>query len=179
MMSDKKHILICGERGIGKSTLIEKLLKEIKIPIYGFFTKRLAADETGFHPIYIHEAGEKSRSYEESNLIGTCDSKIHNVTIEVFDTLGAKYIKKAKPGGIIVMDELGFMEAKSEPFVNAVKSALQGDIPVIAAVKSRFDVPFLNEVRSSPKAELYMIDEQNRNELYEKLLPIVRKWNNI
>ena len=50
-MIEKKHILICGERGVGKSTLIEKLLAACPRPRYGFITKMRPADETGFHPI--------------------------------------------------------------------------------------------------------------------------------
>lgn len=172
-----KHILLCGDRGVGKSTLIQKLLQANTRPVYGFYTKRLAADETGFHPIYIYEASDPIRSHTDENQIGTCDSKIHNVSIEVFNRLGAQYIRQAQPGGVIVMDELGFMEAQAETFVQAVFEALDGDIPIIAAVKSRYDVPFLNEVRAHPKGAVYHIDESNRDSLLTELLPIIRDWN--
>lgn len=172
-----EHILLCGERGAGKSTLIQRLLGSNELPVYGFFTKRLAPDETGFHPIYIHPAGESSRVCEGKNLIGTCDSKVHNVLLDVFDTLGARYIREAQPGGIIVMDELGFMEANAREFVKAVFEALDGDIPVIAAVKARYDVPFLNEVRAHPKARVYDVTAEGRDALYETLLPIVQGWS--
>ena len=43
-----KHILICGARGVGKSTLIAKLIAGIDAPLYGYFTKRLdKADDDG------------------------------------------------------------------------------------------------------------------------------------
>lgn len=172
-----KHILICGDRGIGKSTLIQKLLKINTLPVYGYLTKRLAADETGFHPIYIHPAGSEERVFTDENRIGTCDSKVHNVSIEAFNTLGAQYIKQARPGGIIVMDELGFMETQADLFVEAVFEALDGEIPVIAAVKSRYDVPFLNKVRAHANGKVYHIDESNRDVLYDVLAPVVREWN--
>ena len=47
---------IIGMSGAGKSTLIQRLLKEAGMPVYGFVTKREAADAAGFHPIYIHPA---------------------------------------------------------------------------------------------------------------------------
>ena len=37
----EKHILICGERGVGKSTLIRRLLAESTLPVGGFVTRRL------------------------------------------------------------------------------------------------------------------------------------------
>lgn len=175
-MSDRKHILICGEVGAGKSTLIQRLLQETNRPLYGFITKRLEADETGFHPIYIHPAGAGERTHAADNLIGTCDSKVHNTSTETFDTLGVDYLK-AEPGGLIVMDELGFMEAGAKRFVRAVFEALDGEIPVIAAVKARYDVEFLNEVRAHKNAKLFNITKENREVLYQELLPIVLSWN--
>ena len=172
-MIEKKHILICGERGVGKSTLIEKLLAASSRPRYGFITKMRPADETGFHPIYIHPASVPvtERVYAEANCIGTCDSRTHRPNLDAFETLGVRYIEAARPDGIIVMDELGFFEAKAEGFTAAVLAALAGDIPVVAAVKSRRDVPFLNAVRSAPKAEVFFITPENRDGLYETLLP--------
>ena len=175
-MSQQKHILICGEVGVGKSTLIQRLLAHSSRPRYGFITKKLEPDENGFHPIYIHPAGAIERVYNEQNLVGTCDRRIHNINLDAFNTLGVRYLV-AKPDGILLMDELGFMEAKAEAFTRAVLDALDGDIPVIAAVKARFDIPFLNDVRAHSKGQLYMITQENRDQVYEELLPIIRSWN--
>ena len=176
-MTEKKHILISGERGVGKSTLIEKLLSASSRPRYGFITKMRPAGPDGFRPIYIHPAGQPvaERVYTEANSIGTCDSRTHRVNLDAFNTLGVQYIREARPDGIIVMDELGFLEAKADAFTAAVLDALQGDIPVIAAVKSRTDVPFLNAVRATPLSEVFSITPENREELFEKLLTRVRR----
>lgn len=174
-MNERKHILICGEVGIGKSTLIARLLEHSSRPLYGFITKKLDPDGNGFHPIYIHPAGAAERICEERNLIGTCDRRIHNINFDAFNTLGVTYLQ-AKPGGIILMDELGFMEAKAEAFTRAVFDALDGDVPVIAAVKARFDIPFLDEVRAHPKTMLNMITTENRDALFSELLPIIQGW---
>ena len=176
-MEEKLHILISGERGVGKSTLIEKLLSACPRPRYGFITKMLPPDEAGFHPIYIHPAGRpvSERVYTEENCIGVCDSRTHRVNLAAFNTLGVRYIREARPGGIIVMDELGFFEAQAEDFTAAVLEALAGDIPVIAAVKSRTDVAFLNEVRAQPRGSVFSLTPENRDALYEALLPRVRQ----
>ena len=172
-MEKKLHILISGERGAGKSTLIEKLLAACPRPRYGFITKMLPPDEEGFHPIYIHPADRPvwERAYTEENRIGVCDSRTHRVNLAAFNILGVRYIRAARPGGIIVMDELGFLEAQAEDFTAAVLGALSGDIPVIAAVKSRTDIPFLNAVRAQPRSEVFSITPENRDALFEALLP--------
>ena len=174
----KRHLLICGERGVGKSTLIRRLLEENRRPLAGFVTKRLrVADEEGFYPIYIYPAGqpeEERRSVEET-LVGTCDSRRSRPRPEVFDTLGTAYLA-APEGSLIVMDELGFLENGAAAFQQAVLRALDGDTPVLAAVKPR-DSAFLERVRSHPKAELVRIDPENREALYEVCLPWIRRMN--
>lgn len=61
-------------------------------------------------------------------------------------------------------------------FQSAVLCALDGDTPVLAAVKPK-DTPFLRAVRGHENAELVFIDEQNRDALLEKLLPHILRWN--
>ncbi len=176
-MNEKRHILICGERGAGKSTLIQRLLEVCPLPLYGFVTKMRPAGPDGFHPIYIHPAGQPPAEwvYRDENCIGVCDSRTHRPNLQVFNTLGVRYVRAARPDGILIMDELGFFEAEANEFTAAVLEALLGDVPVIAAVKSRTDVPFLNAVRAQPRAEVFFVTPENRNELYETLLPRMRR----
>ncbi len=171
------HILLCGERGAGKSTLIRRLLLANTRAVYGFVTERREADSDGFHPIYLHPAGAQTRVYADSNRVGRCDAKTHSVSLEAFDGLGARCIREARPGGLIVMDELGFMESAADGFTRAVLDALDGETPVLAAVKARYDVPFLNAVRAHPNAAVYTVNADNREALYRALLPTIFGWN--
>lgn len=173
---EKRHILICGDKHVGKSTIVTRLLEGCPVKKYGFITKMLPAGPDGFHSIYIHPAWEEISEwvFTDRNMIGTCDRKTHNIRLEAFNKIGADSILAAKHDGIIVMDELGFMESDAKVFTSAVLEALEGDIPVIATVKSRTDVEFLNKVRSSENATVYYITENNRDTLYDELLPIVR-----
>lgn len=170
-----KHILITGEIGAGKSTLIQRLLTHTTRPVYGFITRRMEADASGFHPIYIHPAGALERVYTTGNRIGMCNSQMHGASLEVFNTLGVRYLD-APEDGLIVMDELGFMEAKADLFVQKVFEALDGRIPVIAAVKARLDVPFLNAVRARPNAANFTITPDNRGDLYRQLSAVMDAW---
>lgn len=176
---NKRHILLTGKRGVGKSTIVQKLLASWEGPVSGFVTKRLAADETGFHPIYIHPAGLPFEAHRHSpeNLIGTCDTRTHNVVPEVFDGLGVQYLSSAVPGSLIVMDELGFMETQATLFLQEVMNALdQSDIPVLAVVKDREDIRFLNAVRAHRNGILYTVTPENRDALPETILPLLRTW---
>lgn len=175
----KRHLLICGERGVGKSTLIRRLLEHSTREVGGFVTKRLpVADENGFFPIYLYPASQSEASGATRRRIlsgrATARSSIRHP--EVFDGLGAQLIKSAPSGGIILMDELGFLENDARVFQSTVLRALDSETPVLAAVKPK-DTPFLRAVRGHENAELVFIDEQNRDALLEKLLPHILRWN--
>lgn len=170
-----RRILICGERGAGKSTLIRRLLAQSQLRVGGFITKREpTADERGFYPIYIHSAAqrEEERKYGNENLVGRCDSCSSERFTAAFETLGTAYLRE---GEVLVMDELGFLENEAEGFRAAVLEALAGERPVIAAVKEK-KTPFLDAVRESAGALVVHVTEENRETLFEQLLPLVRSW---
>ena len=173
---NQPHILIVGNPGVGKSTLIRRLLEHNSRPVCGFVTKMEPSEVNGLRSIYVHPAAQPEHAWEYTgeNLIGTCDTKIHNINLDAFDTLGVEYLSALPQNGLILMDELGFMEAGSVPFTQRVLEVLDGDIPVLAAVKSRTDIPFLEQVRSHPKATVCHITPENREELFHRLLPIIQ-----
>ena len=132
-------ILICGPRGVGKSTLIRRLTALYPGPVSGFVTKReTVADGEGLFPIYIHPAAcpEARRQYGPENLIGRCDSRRSVRCTPAFDDWGPRLLEGP---GLLLMDELGFLERDARRFQEAVLAALQGDQPVLAAVKNRND----------------------------------------
>lgn len=168
------HALIVGDRGVGKSTLICKVLQELGRPVSGYETKKedgLADAEHGI-PVYIYEAGGE-RLQSEENLLGRCKDWNISVHAEVFDRY-AKRLAEQAPGEIIKLDEIGFMETKSEAFCRMVMEKLDGGTPVIAAVKDK-EIPFLQAVRSHPKAMCFFITEDNRDALYEEVLTFMRQ----
>ena len=173
---EKRHILIVGERRVGKSTLIEKLLEYNTKPVYGFFTRSDEPDPEGYHAIYIYPAGSKERPKSEENHIGTCNGRQRQVNPEVFETLGVEYLQN-RPDGIIAMDEVGFMESEAPQFCAELLGCLDGDTRVIATVKARKGIEFLEQVRSHPKAEVFEITAENRDALFDELLPYILRWN--
>ena len=174
--SMEKHILICGERGVGKSTLIRRLLAESTLPVGGFVTRRLPqADGDGMFPIYLHAAAlpPEERPYDPEHLVGTCDSRRSIRYPEAFDRLGPPLLTS---GGLLVMDELGFLENDAHRFQAAVLAALDGSTPVLAAVKPK-DTDFLRRVRQHPHGEVFNITPESREALYHRLRSRILQWN--
>lgn len=170
-----QHALIIGARGVGKSTLIRRVIKELNCPVFGFETKREPdmADEEHGVPVYIRKIGE-AWQYTEENLMGYCKSRRVQTHAGAFDRYAPKLAELVPEGSVICFDELGFMESQEAVFCQSVLSKLDGDIPVIAAVKNN-DFPFLNEVRSHPKCRCFYITEENRNDLCSDVLKFMRE----
>ena len=169
------HVLITGAPGVGKSTLIGRAVAELNRPVFGFETKKetaLADGEQG-SPVYIYEAGAERKQSKE-NLVGRCEHRQIEVYKEVFDRYAARLRVPVPEGSIVVMDEIGTMEAVSEEFRHAVLALLDGDAPVIAAVKHK-DTPFLCAVRSHPNCVCLELTPENREDVYEQVLSILKK----
>ena len=163
------HSLIVGSPGVGKSTLIRRILEESRSPVFGFLTRKEKDewDPILGNPIYIYPA-EGPFVRTEENLIGHCKDRKPVVYHEAFDRFSSRLWEPIPQGALILMDEIGFMEASSEAFCKAIFHLLDGDIPVLAAVKDK-DTPFLQTVRNHPKAQCYYLTENNREEVFQQV----------
>lgn len=181
-LKGRRHILICGKRQVGKTTLVNKVIETIKRPIYGFRTKASVPDENGVRHVYMYPAGKSialddSENMTPENHIGDTSGKVLSVNTEVFDRMGVSLIRSANKNGILVMDELGFMEENAKVFCEAVLAALDSDIPILAVVKDTDkNCRFLEAVRKHPRTETLMINEENRDELFRCVRDIIRTW---
>ena len=169
------HALIVGDRGVGKSTLIRRVLNELNRPLFGFETKKegLLEDPLRGCPIYIYDAG-KPHVRSPENLIGYHKDTNFDAFTAAFDRYAPKLMECVPENAIVELDEIGFLEAKSEGFCRAVMHLLEGNVPVIAAVKNR-DMPFLNQIRAHPQARCFHITPENRDALYEEVLAFMKQ----
>ena len=133
----KRHALIVGEQGVGKSTLIARVRRELALPEAGIETVRetAPADERG-NPVYIYRVGFP-RTRTTQNLAALVGPDGRKAFPEVFDRYAAFLREDARDCGLIVLDELGFLETDAAEFCRAVLDLLDGDVPVLAAVKPK------------------------------------------
>ena len=96
-----------------------------------------------------------------------------DLATEAFDRLGPPLLTS---GGLLVMDELGFLENDAHRFQAAVLAALDGSTPVLAAVKPK-DTDFLRRVRQHPHGEVFNITPESREALYQHLRSRILQWN--
>lgn len=179
-MCSIKQIVLGGNSGNGKTFLIERLLKEAYVPVYGYMTlmhRENLLNEKGY-PVFIYPAGIPSdkRIESEENFLGYCNKGVRQIDTSVFSGLGVKLLSDIPEKGIAVMDELGYFEADVTPFTDKVFEVFSGNSYIIASVKERYDIPFLNKIRSLPGILFKTVTPENRDALFEELAPIVRSW---
>ena len=172
-----QHIVLWGQRGVGKSTLARRLLEDWSGPVRGFVTRASLPDADGFRSIYLHAADDPTPVEQACNRIGRTNRTEHTMWPEVFNGLGVELLR-AEPGSLILMDELGFLEQDAADFRRQVLRCLDGNIPVLAVIKHKTHIPFFQEIRLHPRVQLYQVTEENRDELPAELSPLIRNWNN-
>ena len=214
----RPHILICGRKRAGKTTLIDRIIGETSLPVYGYKTQmvRDAGDEYGHVFIVpaggglVSETGRSSKTGRVSstdrisstvkdsinirdsrtsivnitgwtgeNEVGIAGGRVIRVNPDVFNSIGCALVKGVgKDGdGMIVMDEIGYMEDEAEDFCAAVREAFDGDIPVLASIKrTEHASRHIDMILHHPRANVFMLTESNREEVYAKVSEIVREW---
>ena len=214
----RPHILICGRKRAGKTTLIDRIIGETSLPVYGYKTQmvRDAGDEYGHVFIVpaggglVSETGRSSKTGRVSstdrisstvkdstnirdsrtsivsktgrtgeNEVGIAGGRVIRVNPDVFNSIGCALVKGVgKDGdGMIVMDEIGYMEDEAEDFCAAVREAFDGDIPVLASIKrTEHASRHIDTILHHPRANVFMLTESNREEVYAKVSEIVKEW---
>jgi len=161
----KKHLFLTGEKGVGKSTMLKRLLQG-KGDIGGFLTVRRPVGKGNF-AVYM----TKSRHDEpgEENFLFTCGSAVDPFR---FDDLGCRILAESVGKSIILMDELGPKERDAAAFQLSVLQQLEGDTPVYGVIQDA-ESTFLQQVRRHPAVQLVRVTKENRDELLRELK---KKW---
>lgn len=164
------HVFITGERGVGKTTLIHKLVQKLpKEKCYGFYTEKVSPDGKW------GEVGEiEMFSARETNGERHCLAKLygkgkHDIYSEVFENYGVSLLEDIPNGSFVIMDELGFLESQSPQFCQKVLEVLDQDVKVFGVIKPK-SLPFLDAIRNHPNVKVYTLTEENCDALTKELL---------
>ena len=171
-----KHILLYGRRRSGRSAMIRALLPLVHLPVSGYETRTVRTNGDGFHEIYLFPYGDRELAADAKNHVGDCNTRERVLYPEVFDTLGVQYLETCAPG-VLVMDEIGFMETEAERFCRTVLERLHGNTPVLAAVRAGMETPFLHQILACEDALLVEMEPERFESIYQRLKPLVMEWN--
>lgn len=171
-----KNILLTGLPGVGKTTIIEKVVEKLggKETISGFMTSEIRQEGSrcGFK---IKTIDGREGILSHINIKSRKRVGRYGVDIRGFEELVLPLLNgdlKAKK--LIVIDEIGKMECLSYKFVKAARQALDSIIPVIGTISLKGG-GFIEEVKSRSDVIIIRVTDKNRNLLPEKLLSLLLK----
>lgn len=163
-----KHILLTGRPRTGKTTLLKKMLEELKSPSGGFYTEEIRKDgrRIGFG---IKTLGGKEGILAMEDFKSIFRVGKYGINLEDLETIGIKAIEDAiKTKDIVVIDEIGRMELFSQKFKDAVSKALDSGKRVIGVIHVQ-ETKFLNDIRSRKDVVIFEVSLDNHEEILRRV----------
>lgn len=157
-----RHLFLTGEKGVGKSTLIDRLLSRFPGRVGGFRTVRVDTVRPGEATVHLLRVsgGEQPG---EGNLLFSCAAPGADMALR-FETLGRAALSGCGRCGLILMDELGPHEAAAPLFQRAVLEVLDGPTPVLGVLQ-RAGEPFLRSIAARADTAVLEVTRENRDAL--------------
>ena len=163
-----KNILLTGPPRCGKSTVIEKLVEQIRMPVTGFFTREIREKgrRVGFS-ITTLDGKEGVLAHENSK----SRSKVgkYGVNIDQLDRIAVPSIIPPASDQIVIIDEIGKMECFSPLFRQTLIKMLNSENWVIGSIALKGG-PFIQKIKEREDVLLVTVTETNRDSLAADLL---------
>ena len=162
------NILLTGMPGVGKTTLIRKVIDALGRPARGFYTEEIreAGRRVGFK---IATLDGVEGVLAHVTIAGPARVSRYGVNTADIEAVGIPAITPASPEDIIVIDEIGKMECVSQPFKDAAWAALESPNLVLATIAMR-GVGFIARVKARADSRLFEVTRRNRDHLRAQIL---------
>jgi len=157
------NILLTGRPGIGKTTLIKKLIDVTSLSKGGFYTEEIreGGKRVGFSLMTLD--GKKS-TLASIKIKSPYRVGKYSVDVDGFEAIGVEAIRKAMPTKkLIIIDEIGKMELFSKKFRDVVIQALNTGGVVATIKKGRGS--FIDGIKSRRDVRLLEVNLENRDTL--------------
>lgn len=158
----EKNICVTGPPGCGKSTFIEKVIRQIESPITGFFTREIKerGHRVGFSIITV--AGKKGILAHE-NVKNAIRVGRYGVNLADIDKIAVPSMLPAQPDEIVVIDEIGKMECFSPLFKKTLIQILDSRHWVIGSIALKGD-HFIETIKERKDLMLINLCKENRDQ---------------
>jgi len=165
------NVLLTGRPGIGKTTLIKRLIGATPLSKGGFYTEevREQGQRVGFS---LTTLDQKKTLLAHLKIRSSYRVGRYGVDIDTFEAIGVESIRKAiSSRELIIIDEIGRMELFSRKFREVVLQALKTG-RVLATIKQGRGY-FIDEIKSRKDVRVLEVNLENRETLSSKLVTTV------
>jgi nucleoside-triphosphatase len=170
----KRILLLTGNPGVGKTTVLLRVVEVLKSEGYGVGGMlsrevRSCGARIGFEILDLG-SGERGWLAHVQQKSGPQVGK-YRVNMEDLKSIGANAIDSASERSeIIVIDEIGPMELYSENFKEAVRKAVESGKLVIGTVHWKAKDKLIGAIKSREDCEIYLVTYENRANLHETII---------
>jgi nucleoside-triphosphatase len=171
----KRNIFFTGPPRCGKSTLIEKVVTGIHVPVTGFFTREIQEEgrRVGFS---INTLDGREGILAHHDIRGQFRVGKYGVNIKDIDSIAVPAMIPATREEIVVIDEIGKMECFSQLFRKALIRVL--DLPncVIGSIAQKGGL-FIQRIKKRDDVTVIKITAQNQDILVDQILESTKTAN--
>jgi len=160
-------ILLTGKPGVGKSTLIKKVIDSYKDPMLWVMTHELLTEKgnrVGFQA--NNSKGQIETVSHKTNIQSAAVIGQNAVDLNAVDRMFGRILNEAISfNGLTIVDEIGPIQLLSSKFAEALSDAFShsGQVNLISTI--HYNDERLEEFRISKDAWLFKVDETNRDVL--------------
>ncbi len=173
----KVNLLITGLPGVGKSSLINKIIEEArsrKLKVGGILTPEVRSEARGKNVrmgfLIINLLTQEQDFLAKVGVDSRYRVSKYGVIKENIENIGVKgLIQAVKEADLIIIDEIGKMELLVSEFVVAVREAFNSSKPVLGTIGKTVQHPFINEVNKREDVQILDLTRSNRDEVYQKV----------
>ncbi|MCF6155539.1 MAG: NTPase [Candidatus Brocadia sp.] len=160
----KKHILLTGKPGIGKTSVVKKIIPLLGVDAGGFYTEEIRELDRrmGFRVVTLDgEDGVLAHVEFNSNYkVGK-----YRVDLVSFEKVAIPALERAmEQKSVVVIDEIGKMELFSMKFRELVSRILDSEKSLLCVIKENGDV-FTEGIKKRKDVTIVMVNYENREGL--------------
>jgi len=163
-MEIKQRVAITGRPGVGKTTLIERVIESLQLSAGGIIGKEIlvCGHRVGFSLIDV-ATGQEGILAHIHQRIGPQIGR-YTVNLDTLENLAIPAIRSAiQSKDLVVIDEFAPMELVSPDFVPIVELALASDKALMIATHATLDHPLVHRIRQ--ELRLFRVKLSNRDHL--------------
>lgn len=172
-------IILTGRPGVGKTTIIRKVIEILKEKAIGFWTEEFRDLKTNTRQGFkVVTTDGKTCNLAAKDLKSPHRVGSYGVNVKEFESLVIPLLEKAikLKDHIIVVDEIGKMELFSEKFVDLIRKIIfNSNYNIIATIPIKDVHPLVASIRQLKDINLIEITQDNRDRICENLLSFYLK----
>ena len=169
----KRVLLLTGDPGVGKTTVIIKVVEALKaegVSVGGMISREVREGNVRIGFEIIDSTNNKHGWLAHANQKGGPQVGKYHVNMEGLENIGVKAIIQAtEKCSVVAVDEIGPMELYSQLFKQAVKQALASNKLVLAIMHAKARDPLISLAKQRDDAAIFTVTLGNRDILPQEL----------